>query len=140
MTPYVHEAQYYETDQMGIIHHSNYIRWMESARISFLDQIGIPYDQMEAAGIISPVLAVSCEYKAMVHFRDVVEVSVWIKAYNSVKLTVGYRITDQKTKKLRCEGESRHCFLTREGRPVMLSKSFPEWDQKLKAAMEDTAE
>ena len=37
-----HKAQYYETDQMGIIHHSNYIRWFEEARVGFLEEIGYP--------------------------------------------------------------------------------------------------
>ena len=40
---YVHQAQYYETDQMGIIHHSNYIRWMEEARIAYMDEMDFPY-------------------------------------------------------------------------------------------------
>ena len=40
MEPYVHKVQYYETDKMGIVHHSNYIRWMEEARIDFLDSVG----------------------------------------------------------------------------------------------------
>ena len=40
---YTHQAQYYETDQMGIIHHSNYIRWMEEARIAYMDEMGFPY-------------------------------------------------------------------------------------------------
>ena len=39
MKPYEYKAQYYETDQMGIIHHSNYIRWLESARIDYLEQL-----------------------------------------------------------------------------------------------------
>lgn len=42
---YVHQAQYYETDQMGIIHHSNYIRWMEEARIAYMDEVDFPYKQ-----------------------------------------------------------------------------------------------
>ena len=41
--PYEHRAKYYETDQMGIIHHSNYLRWFESARIQFLKEIGIDF-------------------------------------------------------------------------------------------------
>ena len=53
---YIHQAQYYETDQMGIIHHSNYIRWMEEARIAYMDQMAFPYKAVEEAGIISPVL------------------------------------------------------------------------------------
>ena len=44
---YEHKTQYYETDQMGIIHHSNYIRWMEEARMDLMDQIGLSYKEME---------------------------------------------------------------------------------------------
>ena len=47
MKPYIHKVQYYETDKMGITHHSNYIRWMEEARVDFMEQIGWGYDKME---------------------------------------------------------------------------------------------
>ena len=57
MKLYEHTVQYYETDKMGIVHHSNYIRWMEEARIDFLDRIGWNYKVMEDEGIISPVTA-----------------------------------------------------------------------------------
>lgn len=56
---YEHRTQYYETDQMGIIHHSNYIRWFEEARTDLMRQMGIGYDEMEGQGIISPVLSVT---------------------------------------------------------------------------------
>ena len=46
--PYEHHAKYYETDQMGIIHHSNYIKWMEEARMDLMEQIGLSYKEMEA--------------------------------------------------------------------------------------------
>ena len=58
ITPYIHKVQYYETDQMGIVHHSNYIRWFEEARIDLLEQLGIGYDMIEKEGIISPVIGV----------------------------------------------------------------------------------
>ena len=64
--PYRHQAQYYETDQMGIVHHSNYIRWMEEARIDFMKQAGLSYRKMEALEIIIPVLEVQCVYHSMV--------------------------------------------------------------------------
>ena len=51
-----HEVQYYETDRMGITHHSNYVRWMEEARTFFLREIGWPYEKIEEEGIISPVI------------------------------------------------------------------------------------
>ncbi len=68
--PYQHKVQYYETDGMGIVHHSNYIRWFEEARVDFLAQIGMPFEQVEARGIVSPVLRVSCEYKTMARFGE----------------------------------------------------------------------
>ena len=74
MYKYEHQAQYYETDQMGIIHHSNYIRWFESARIQYMQEIGVDYRDMEKEGIISPVLEVNCVYRSMVHFGDRVEI------------------------------------------------------------------
>lgn len=129
--PFVWQAQYYETDQMGIVHHSNYIRWMESARTEYLALIGLPYDQMEAEGIISPVISVNCEYKAMVRFREKIEIEVWIKSYNGVKLIVGYRMISQTSKKICTLGESSHCFLTKEGEIVSLKRSYPEWDKIL---------
>ncbi len=61
---------YYETDQMAVIHHSNYIRRFEESRIDFLEQIGLGYDKLEAGGILIPVLGVSCEYKSSVNFND----------------------------------------------------------------------
>lgn len=48
---------------MGITHHSNYIRWMEEARVAFLKEIGWDYAKLEEMGIISPVIDVQCQYK-----------------------------------------------------------------------------
>lgn len=57
---YQHIVQYYETDKMGITHHSNYIRWMEEARVSFFAEYGWDYKTLEESGIASPVISVSC--------------------------------------------------------------------------------
>ena len=53
----LHKVQYYETDQMGVVHHSNYIRWFEEARAEWMEAVGLPYAQLEAEGIASPVLS-----------------------------------------------------------------------------------
>lgn len=127
MRPYEHRAQYYETDQMGIIHHSNYIRWIESARIDFMNQMDVNYRRMEEAGIISPVLSVSHEYKSMVKFDDVVLIEPKIKSYNGIKLSLEYTITDKATGEVRTIAESAHCFLDKDRRPVSLKRSFPDF-------------
>ena len=72
---YVRKVQYYETDRMGIAHHSNYIRWMEEARTDTLEQIGLPYDKIERAGILIPVLGVACDYS--ISFRYSEKFSCW---------------------------------------------------------------
>ena len=136
MTQYRHQAKYYETDQMGIIHHSNYIRWMEEARIDLMDEIGCSYRKMEEIGIISPVLSVQCEYKNMVHFDDTVLIEVDIKQYNGIKLTVTYRMTNETTGQMCTLGESSHCFLNREGQILSLRKSCPECDAAFLRYME----
>lgn len=128
--PYEHHAKYYETDQMGIIHHSNYIKWMEEARMDLMEQIGLSYKEMEAMEIISPVLSVSCEYHSMVHFDDVVVIEPRITKYNGIKMEVEYRMTDKATGELRTTGTSSHCFLNRSGRPISLKRSYPEIDTK----------
>lgn len=53
-TPYSRRVHYYETDQMGIVHHSNYIRWFEEARTAYMDQNGIGYADVEAQGVQDP--------------------------------------------------------------------------------------
>ena len=130
--PYVHHAQYYETDQMGIIHHSNYIRWMEEARLDFMSQCGVPYKQLEEMGIIIPVLSVSCEYRSMVHFDDHVTISVKVVRYSSIKMNLEYTFTNSVTGQLTTTGTSSHCFLNRNYRPISLKKDFPDIDRRFR--------
>ncbi len=128
--PYTHHVKYYETDQMGIAHHSNYIRWMEEARMDLMEQMGYSYKEMEESEIISPVISVMCDYKSMTHFNDTVVIETRISYYNGVKLQVQYRMTDQETGELRALAKSEHCFLNRSGKPLSLKRSYPEIDTK----------
>lgn len=135
--PYEHHVKYYETDQMGIVHHSNYIRWMEEARMDLMEQMGYSYKMMEEAEIVSPVLSVQCEYKSMVHFSDTVVIETKIAEYNGIKLTVQYRMTDKETGELRTMAISEHCFLNRSGKPISLKRSYPEIDTKFFQMMDE---
>ena len=135
--PYEHHVKYYETDQMGIVHHSNYIRWMEEARMDLMEQMGYSYKMMEETEIISPVISVQCEYKSMVRFSDTVVIEAKISYYNGVKLTVQYRMTDKETGELRAMAASEHCFLNRSGKPISLKRSYPEIDTKFFEMMDE---
>lgn len=137
IVPYERKAQYHETDQMGIIHHSNYVKWMEEARINLMDQIGLSYKQMETMEIISPVLSIEVNYRSMVHFDDVVVIEPRILKYNGVKMEIEYTMTDKETGEVRCTAKSSHCFLTRSGKPISLKRSYPEIDTKFFETMEE---
>ena len=129
---YIRKVNYYETDKMGITHHSNYIRFMEEARIYFLEQIGCGYDKWEKDGIVSPVIGIECEYKHPTTFGDELRVQVKIAEYKRIKLSVSYTMVNTKTEEIVFTGVSHHCFVNTEGRPIALSRQYPEYDELLK--------
>ena len=124
--PYIPKPHYYETDQMGIIHHSNYIRWFEEARTDLLEQLGLPYQQLAERGLNAAMLSVSCEYKSMVRFGDTLRIEACIHMFNGVKMRIVYRVYDDATGALRTTGMTHHCFITAQGRPVSLQKCAPD--------------
>lgn len=126
INPYRHTAQYYETDRMGIIHHSNYIRWMEEARIDFLRQLDIRYSDLEASGLVSPIFEVRCQYRRMVKFEDIVAIEVSILKYTGTRLTLSYRMTNETSGELCAEGETTSCFMNSGGRLISLKKDYPQ--------------
>ena len=132
LKPYCHKAKYYETDTMKIVHHSNYIRWMEEARCDMLDQMGLGYEIMEQAGILSPVLSVECEYKSMTRFPETVVITLRLVRYTGVRFDVEYEMRDEKTGVLRASGRSGHCFIDGNGRPLSLRRRFPARDELFK--------
>lgn len=138
MNEYIHKVNYYETDKMGITHHSNYIRWMEEARIHFLENIGFGYDKLEKDGIISPVIGINCEYKESTTFNDEVLIDVKVKEFKGVRLVIEYKMKNKNTESLVLKGTSAHCFLDNKGKPIRLSKEFPELNNKLKELAQES--
>ncbi|MDY4694106.1 MAG: thioesterase family protein [Blautia sp.] len=125
MYRYIRRAQYHETDQMGIIHHSNYVKWMEEARIRFMDQMGFSYKDVEKCGVISPVVEISVSYKKQVFFDDEIEIRVNILKYNGVTLEFRYDFYNITKKEICTTAISRHCFM-KDGELISLKRSFPE--------------
>lgn len=124
MNIYQHKVQYYETDQMGVVHHSNYIRWMEEARIDFLSQIGCDYKSMEERGIISPVVSVNAKYLKSACFGDEVAIRVWIEEFKGVVLKLAYEMN--RDAEVVCKGHSEHCFLNPQKKIMNMRKESPE--------------
>ena len=132
---YLHKVQYYETDRMGITHHSNYIRWMEEARIDFLSQLGWDYDRLESEGIISPVLGVQVKYKKSTTFPDEISIAVSVADYRNVRLKLAYEMKNRQGETV-CTAESEHCFINENGNLIVLKKQFPKLHEDLINAMQ----
>ena len=127
---YKHTVKYYETDRMGFTHHSNYIRWMEEARIDFMDKLGWSYQRFEDEGLISPVIAVECKYKKPTTFPEIILIEVSIAEFRSIKLRKNYVMKNEEGV-IVCEGASEHCFLNKEGKLVRIDKDYPEFAKLL---------
>lgn len=121
---YTHKVQYYETDKQGVTHHSNYIRIMEETRIFAMEKMGFGYERMEEEGVMSPVMAVTCDYKRPTTFPDEIEVQISVAELSKLKARFAYKMLVNG--KVVCTATSLHCFLDRTGRPVALEDRFPE--------------
>ena len=129
MFVYKRRAQYHETDQMGIIHHSNYVKWMEEARVRFMDAMGFGYREMEEHGIQSPVVNISVNYKKSFRFDDEADIYVRVAKYTGAALELAYEFRNAVTGEVCTTASSRHGFI-RDGRLVSLKKALPELDRK----------
>ena len=127
---YERKINYYETDRMGVVHHSNYIRFLEEARCNLLDRIDMPFDLLEENGITIPVLGVNVDYKYHVTYGDTILVKLFIKEYNGVRMTIGYEVTNKENGNILLTGETKHCFTDNNLKPINLKKVNPEFNSK----------
>ena len=88
-------VNYKDTDQMGIVHHSNYIVYYEMARVEALREWGMPYSEMEKSGIISPILEVGSKYIQPAYFDEVLTVRVIVEEMPMVRLKVRYELYNE---------------------------------------------
>lgn len=89
------DVRYYETDQMGIVHHSNYIRYFECGRMSMLDQVGLPMHKIEEMGVMLPIVSVDCRYKVPAKLGDTLRVVTMMDESPRARLTVRTEIYNQ---------------------------------------------
>lgn len=131
------KINYYETDKMGVVHHSNYIRFLEEARCDWLEKIEMPFSTFEENGITIPVLGVNCTYKYHVTFDDIIVINVFVKEYSGVRMTVGYEVKNKKSSQIVLLGETKHCFTDKNLKPINLKKYAPEFSRKFEDLLKD---
>lgn len=111
-------VRYAETDAMGVVHHSSYVVWLEAARVEWLNQIGLPYTQIEAQGLAFAVVEIGLVYRSPARFGDVVEVETWLSEATSRTLQYRYRVWKGQT--LLAEGFTRHLCQDARGKAVRI--------------------
>jgi acyl-CoA thioester hydrolase len=115
ITTVLHSVQFYETDAMGIVHHSNYVRFLEHVRVAFLDEHDKPYLAYVADGFHMPVTRVSLQYKRPTRFADVIEITGWLAWARHASFGFAYQL--KVASELVAQGETDHALTCREGRP-----------------------
>src|SRR5215469_11994620 len=112
-TPQVFDAQlrvrYAETDQMGVVYHSNYIVWFEVGRVEMLRQLGFTYRDMEKQDDIHiAVVDVHCRFKCPARYDDLITVRTKLTNVRESLLHFAYKIVRTDDSTLLAEGESVH--------------------------------
>ncbi len=136
MYEYSREVYYYETDQMAVVHHSNYIRWLEEARTRYFAEVGLPYEVTESLGILSPIIGLEIEFKAFGRFGDRFTVKLCMPKYTGVRFDIEFIIVNQNNDTL-AQGKSHHAFVSSKTyRPVSLAKAQPHLHQGMLGCIE----
>ncbi len=130
ITPFEHHTKYHETDQQGIIHPSNYLNWLEDARMDLMDQMGLGFKQMLDMEISSPVISQSIEYRSNVKFDETVIIATKLLSYDGHDMEIAYRIYDKETGEDRAVAKTTHCFVNKSGIPISMKRVYPELDTK----------
>ncbi len=119
-------VRYAETDQMGVVHHSNYPIWFEAGRTEFIKNLGIPYSVIEQMGAMLPLLELKCSYKGFALYEDEIVIKTYIKEYTGTRLLFHYDVYKFGKDKAITEGETLHVWTNRELKPVNIKKYKPE--------------
>ena len=107
---------YADTDQMGVVYHSNYLKYFEIGRTELLRELGISYKEMEACGLFLPVKEVFIDYKISIKYDDVIVVHTCIDKLKNVSLKLKYEIRNKEDSDLLyTTGYTLHPFINKNG-------------------------
>lgn len=106
----LHRVKFFDTDTMGVVHHSNYIRWFETGRVEFLRAIGIDLNEMMRDGILFPLIDVTAKFHAPAYFDDELEIATTAEALTRAKMQFTYAIRRCGEEKILAEGTSTNVF------------------------------
>ena len=129
-------VRYQETDQLGVVYHSNYFVWFEIGRTRLIEQLGFDYLAMEEEGILAPVIDIQASYKTPVRYGQTARVETKISEYNGFRVTYSYKVYTEDNQ-LSVTGTSTHvCVKKSNFRPISIKKHFPKLHETYLNAVE----
>ena len=124
---YQRRVKYHETDQMGVVHHANYLHMFEEARTEYLRQKGISYRELEEAGVILPVVELNCNYRQPAVYDDLLTIEVEVENLKRVRVSFSYQV--KRDDNLLVTASSVHPFVDEDFKPLALKREKPElWE------------
>ena len=117
-------VRYAETDQMGVAYHANYFVWFEVARTDWLRASGLTYRDLEADGVLLPVIDARCEYKSPARYDDTLSVTTVARVVSPARLAFDYEITGPSA--VVAVGSTVHATVDRTGRPTRMPARITE--------------
>lgn len=134
VTRVTHKVNFYDTDAMAVVHHSNYIRWFEIGRVEFLREAGITLNEMMEDGYVFPITEVSAKYVNSARFDDVLIIETTPTALTKAKMAFDYRILRESDGTLLVTGHTQNVFTSKEtGHITRLPEKY---HSRLQAALE----
>lgn len=116
-----YRVPFYDTDAMGIVHHANYVRYLELARVRFLQEHDEPYKRYVAQGYHVVVTRVDVSLKRPTRFDELLRVTCWLERVRNATLAFGYQIHNDD--QLTLTGGTEHGVVNLEGRPVRMPEA-----------------
>jgi acyl-CoA thioester hydrolase len=126
------KVRYAETDQMGVVHHSNYYVYFEAAREDFIAGAGIRYKEMEDLGIMMPLVETQCKYIEGAKYDEMLIVETSLEELSPAKINLQYTVIREIDGKILAKGKTILAFVDKESFKVLnLKRRFPEVWEKL---------
>lgn len=123
MFTYKRRVNFYDTDLMGVVHHANYIRYFEEARVEYLRAAGWDLMELMDEGIVFPIVEVEAKYKESARYDEIILIHTYMRNVDRVKLEIEYEAVSEKTGRVLATGRTVNTFTdTKTGRIVRLPK------------------
>ncbi len=116
-------VRFAETDQMGVVHHSECVVWFEAGRVAWMEAAGMPYTEIAGAGYNFAVTDLQCRYRNAIRFGDPVQVVTRLGLLRSRQIEFRYTVRNRETEVIYADGHTRHICVDSAGRMTRV----PEW-------------